>query len=465
MPADATGLCEYPELLEYVSTNFIGEEEPAEGETEPPPPAAMITTSQSAAELSPVSSPVRGPGEDDGGAPAAKLMSKSVLFGRRTGADKADRSRTPSPSKALSSFYAATTMATAATHMKKTAQSRREKRNADWAEVGYSDKVAPRRLNLDEVNYASKACGALYQWATTAVDTAKALQKLYPVKKECDALNVQKASVAAQLTEAEDVLNKMLAQKGRSEAEVEKARAELARLRALLKKLQAEAKAKEQAAAAAARAKEEADAKAAESANEQAAKEAREREEHERQQAAVSDAAERRKQSREEAVKRAAEKIEVTKVDVVIKQSLTFEKGQVVVQDMAIPALIAVAHVMKDHKDCKVNVRGRPDPNDGGNSDYQVRVSADRAQAVCDWLVSQGGVSISRLRTTNASQASGGSGASGDVLEDDWCVQIGLRFRHPLCSACLLCLLCLSVVLQLMSILCCCTMPGTFVST
>ena len=51
-------------------------------------------------------------------------------------------------------------------------------------------------------------------------------------------------------------------------------------------------------------------------------------------------AAERRKVQREEAVKRAAEKVEVTQVDVVIKQSVTFEKGQVVCQDAAIPALV-----------------------------------------------------------------------------------------------------------------------------
>ena len=54
-------------------------------------------------------------------------------------------------------------------------------------------------------------------------------------------------------------------------------------------------------------------------------------------------AAERRKAQRDEAVKRAAEKVEVTQVDVVIKQSVTFEKGQVVCQDAAIPALVRAA--------------------------------------------------------------------------------------------------------------------------
>jgi len=54
-----------------------------------------------------------------------------------------------------------------------------------------------------------------------------------------------------------------------------------------------------------------------------------------------------RKKVREDAVAKAAAKIEITKVDVVIKQSLTFEKGQVVVEEMAIPALIAVAQVIR----------------------------------------------------------------------------------------------------------------------
>ena len=132
-------------------------------------------------------------------------------------------------------------------------------------------------------------------------------------------------------------------------------------------------------------------------------------------------AAERRKAQREEAVKRAAEKVEVTQVDVVIKQSVTFEKGQVVCEDAAIPALvratpnlaeccgvcderaciqIAVAEVMKDHPGSKLNVRGRPDRADGGDADFQCRIAADRAEAVCDWLVAQGSISLSRLRTS-----------------------------------------------------------------
>ena len=163
----------------------------------------------------------------------------------------------------------------------------------------------------------------------------------------------------------------------------------------------------------------EAEASKAKAAKEE--KEAREREEHERQQASVAAAAERRKAQRDEAVKRAAEKVEVTQVDVVIKQSVTFEKGQVVCQDAAIPALvraapnlagcaacvksvrasqIAVAEVMKDHPGSKLNVRGRPDRADGGNADFQCRIAADRAEAVCDWLVAQGSISLSRLRTS-----------------------------------------------------------------
>ena len=414
---DASQLCEYPELLEYVSTNFIGEQ--IHGGTESrsavelgTPVSCKITESRSAAELSPVSSPVRGPGEV-GNAP----MSKSVLFGRRAGAEREVGGRTPS----LSSMYAVTSMATITTHINHTAQSRRDKRNADWAEVGYSDKVAPRRLTYDEVTYASKACGALYLWASTAVDTAKALQNLYPVKKHCDDLNARRNRVQQRLSDAEATFAEVLAKKTSSVAQVENARGELARLQALLIKLKSEAEAtaaaKEQAEAAAAAAKQQTEATVLAAAEEQAARDAREREEHERKQASINEAAVRRRKAREDAVARAAEKIQVTKVDVVIKQSLTFEKGKVVVEDMAIPALIAVAQVMKDHNDCKVNVRGRPDSNDGGNSDFRVSLSRDRAQAVCDWLVSQGGVSISRLRTTTVDES---TTSDDDGLDDNW---------------------------------------------
>ena len=61
---------------------------------------------------------------------------------------------------------------------------------------------------------------------------------------------------------------------------------------------------------------------------------------------------------------------------------------------------IAVAEVMKDHPGSKLNVRGRPDRADGGNADFQCRIAADRAEAVCDWLVAQGSISLSRLRTS-----------------------------------------------------------------
>ena len=60
----------------------------------------------------------------------------------------------------------------------------------------------------------------------------------------------------------------------------------------------------------------------------------------------------------------------------------------------------AVAEVMKDHPGSKLNVRGRPDRADGGDADFQCRIAADRAEAVCDWLVAQGSISLSRLRTS-----------------------------------------------------------------
>ena len=235
---DAAALCEHPALLSYVARNYIGEE------------GSGIAESASAAELSPVSSPVRGPKEEP---EQSKLVSKSVVFGRRAG----------SPKKAPPSWKKAATMAKVTGTLNKSAADRRAARNADWAEVGYSDKVAPRRLSYDEVSYASKACGALYQWATTAVDTAKALEQLYPVKKECDALQERRDRLAAQLREAEERLGAVQKEETASEESVRKATAELERLRELLEKLKAEEAAKAKADAEAAKAKAQAEEDAA----------------------------------------------------------------------------------------------------------------------------------------------------------------------------------------------------------
>jgi len=82
-----------------VSTNFIGEE----GDT-------GITSSQSMVDLpipspaSPPESPVRGPGEE-AEKPKAAASLKSVLFGRRQGAEKAPEAEKAPRSDALSALY------------------------------------------------------------------------------------------------------------------------------------------------------------------------------------------------------------------------------------------------------------------------------------------------------------------------------------------------------------------------
>ena len=328
-----------------------------------------------------------------------------------------------------------TALASAAAHVQKkavTVQSRRAKREADRAEAGWSTYAKPKRLTYDEVAYASAACAALYRWATTAVDTALALQSLYPVKKEWDALKQQRAEALAQLAAAKTELTNLQAEEGVAQAEVERLTAELERLRRVLAQLDADAQATKAAADAAAAA---ANATAAEEAA--AAEEARRKREaadlartqraeseadaHRQQQQDLQSMAERRQAAREEAVRRASDKIEVTHVDVVITQTLTFEKGQVVLQEMCIPALVAVAEVMKTKPTLKVNVRARGDDTDADNTDFQVRLRKDRGQAVCDWLVGQGGVSLSRLRTTEIGAGEGAAASHAESDEDgDW---------------------------------------------
>eukprot|EP00854_Cymbomonas_tetramitiformis_P016526 gene16526-19622_t len=80
----------------------------------------------------------------------------------------------------------------------------------------------------------------------------------------------------------------------------------------------------------------------------------------------------------------------LTKVDVVIKQKVVFAKGKKVVHDLNIPALLAVVEIMRDHPQIKLGIQGRGDVVDpSGNMDFQVRLAHDRAESVCNWLVSQ----------------------------------------------------------------------------
>jgi chemotaxis protein MotB len=284
--------------------------------------------------------------------------------------------------------------------MAEKAQSRREKRNSGWARLGHATAVRPERLTFEQVAYASKACGALYQWATVAVDTAKALQSLYPVKQECDALTAAVARLREQLASAELQSTGSADRTAAQEVEVARLRAELARLQAALRGARAAQAA--QAESEATRQAELAERQTEEAAAKQAQADAKraERSEHRKQQSQIEERQAERSAERQAAVNRAMERVEVTQVDVIIKQTLTFEKGQVILEDLNVPALLAVAELMKDHPDLKVNVAGRPDASDGGNEGFQVKLSAERAEAVCGWLVAQGGVSLSRLRTS-----------------------------------------------------------------
>ena len=92
-------------------------------------------------------------------------------------------------------------------------------------------------------------------------------------------------------------------------------------------------------------------------------------------------------------------------------------------EDPNIPALICVADLMLENPKIKVGVEAAPG----------IELGAERAEAIVGWLVSQGGVSVSRLRTaggacggassagssassSSASSSAGGGGGSGDGL-------------------------------------------------
>ena len=139
------------------------------------------------------------------------------------------------------------------------------------------------------------------------------------------------------------------------------------------------------------------------------------------------------------------EAAEIAHVDVVVKQKVTFEKGKATVTDANIPALLAVVEVLKDFPTCPVlEVVGRPDPRNSEDKEYCVKLSAERAEAVCKWLVSNGcGMTMGRLRATtmepNGTSAGGRRKAtSSELIESKfWHIKFNvvaeIRIRDMVC--------------------------------
>ncbi len=80
-----------------------------------------------------------------------------------------------------------------------------------------------------------------------------------------------------------------------------------------------------------------------------------------------------------------------------------FARGSVVVEDHNIPALICVADLMLENPQIKVGVEAQKG----------IELAAERAEAIVGWLVSQGGVSVSRLRTIGGGGHGGGGSEGG----------------------------------------------------
>ena len=72
------------------------------------------------------------------------------------------------------------------------------------------------------------------------------------------------------------------------------------------------------------------------------------------------------------------------------------------VEDRNIPALICVADLMLENPRIKVGVESAPG----------IELAAERAEAIVGWLVEQGGVSVSRLRTTGGEARADASATS-----------------------------------------------------
>ena len=78
----------------------------------------------------------------------------------------------------------------------------------------------------------------------------------------------------------------------------------------------------------------------------------------------------------------------------------------------------------------KINVQGRADDADGGDSEFKLRLSKDRAEACCNWLVSLGAIALGRIRTSTVAAPpeapSNGTNSSGSNDEGDWHVRFNV---------------------------------------
>lgn len=266
------------------------------------------------------------------------------------------------------------------------------------------DLIAKGPLSFQDASYGSRTVGALFLWASRVIANVDALRSAEEQEcKRSQAARQERHALELALRAAEKRLADLQAALHRAEGE---ARRRLEEARAT-----AEAREREKRESEAAAEEEARRARAAKEQQERAdrslARKAQEANAIEAQRRAEMKAKEEEEHRRQEEERRArsdrGEKAVLEVVDVVIKQKVEFKAGSAVVEEVNVPALIMVADLMLTEPGIKVGVEAAPG----------IELAAERAEAIVQWLVSQGGVSISRLRTTGSAGGRGGKTAGG----------------------------------------------------
>ena len=226
-------------------------------------------------------------------------------------------------------------------------------------------------LTWEEASHGSRTIGALFLWCSRVLANAEQLR----TSQEAEVRRRRDAEIEA----------------GHRAAAAAEARAALELARAAHARALARAEEAERRAAAASQA---AEAERARQAAMRAAEEA------------ARGAAELELEAR----RRSGERAVLEVVDVVIHQKVEFRAGSAVVEEVNVPALICVADLMLTNPTIKVGVEAAPG----------IELGAERAEGIVQWLVDQGGVSVSRLRTmpppaaaVGRARASAGGGGGG----------------------------------------------------
>mmetsp|Transcript_32941 Transcript_32941/g.65515 ORF Transcript_32941/g.65515 Transcript_32941/m.65515 type:complete len:542 (-) Transcript_32941:281-1906(-) len=249
-----------------------------------------------------------------------------------------------------------------------------------------------RPLTLGEATRASHVIGTLFLWCSRVLANAEQLrqgEENERVRKQEAAIELERCEVAVaraeeQLRASQETLTSCM---GQAEERERKAR-----------EREREAREREKQDAEAERMKVRLEATRA------APEEDAEKTRHE--QMAAAEATARGDHERELAKRKAqGKKAVLEEVDIVIHQKVEFRAGCAVVEDANIPALICVADIMLGNPKIKVGVEAAPG----------IELAADRAEAIVGWLVEQGGVSVSRLRTTGAAGSGGGGGSGAEA--------------------------------------------------